>query len=275
VKAELASRNKQNGFTLLELLVATAIFLVICGAIFGLLDLSQKNYSSESMMSGAFQEARLAVDQIVRDFNQSGFPGLEMFSVTPTAASYAVGPVAWDPGYPSGGAAVPCTIGTIAGGGFAGTCLTPGDFDLLIETQLNDSATVEWIRYQLVNGMLYRSVVPKTAGIDPVAATSATGVQVPFLTNVMNNPTAAQMAALKAAYPTMFPAGLPVPIFQFSCDSGTGTVPCPTVIGANSPLNIRDVDITLIVATANPDLQTQKLKLVELYGRGHRLNPTN
>jgi type II secretory pathway component PulJ len=254
----------------MELLVATAIFLVICGAIFGLLDLSQKNYSSETQVSGAFQEARLAVDQIVRDFNQSGYPGLGMFSVTPNAANYAVGPVAWDPGYPVGGAAVPCTIGS--GGG---ACMTPGDFDLIIETQLDNSATVEWIRYQLVNGTLYRSVVAKTAGTDPVTATSATGVQVPFLTNVMNKPTSAQMADLTATYPNMFPGNLAVPIFQFSCDAGAGTVPCSSAVGANSPLNIRDVDITLIVATANRDLQTQKLKLVELNGRGHRLNPTN
>ena len=52
-------------------------------------------------MSGSFQEARLSVDQIVRDFNQSGYPGLGMFSVKPADTSqYAVGPVAWDPGYP-------------------------------------------------------------------------------------------------------------------------------------------------------------------------------
>lgn len=271
--------SQQSGFTLMELLIATTIFLVICGAIFGLLNLSQKNYSSESQLSGAFQEARLAVDQIVRDFNQSGYPGLGMFSVAPNPANYAVAPLAWSPGYPAAGAPVPCTIGTVAGGGFAGSCTTPGDFDLIIETQLNNGAAppqpVEWIRYQLVNGTLYRSVVPKTAGADPVAATSAPGVQVPFLTNVMNNPTAAQRTDLTITYPTMFPGGLPVPIFQYSCDTGAGTVPCPSSLVVNSPLNVRDVNVTLIVATANRDLQTQQLKLVELNGRGHRLNPTN
>ncbi|HEY2121656.1 MAG TPA: prepilin-type N-terminal cleavage/methylation domain-containing protein [Candidatus Acidoferrum sp.] len=260
------SRTREEGFSLLELLVATAIFLVICATMFGLLNLSQRNYSNESQMSGSFQEARLAMDQIVRDFNQSGFPGLGMFSVTPNAANYAVGPVAWSPSYPT----LPCTLG-------GGCNSTPGDFDLIIETQLDNSSTgtVQWIRYQLQNGTLYRSVVPKTAGADPVAATSAPGVQVPFLTNVMNSPSSAQIAEVTATYPTMFPGALPVPIFQFSCDTGAGTVPCPTAVGANSPLNIRDVDITLIVATPVRDAQTQKLKLIELNGRGHRLNPTN
>jgi len=37
----------------MELMIATAIFLVICGAMFGLLQLSQQKYSSETQLSGA------------------------------------------------------------------------------------------------------------------------------------------------------------------------------------------------------------------------------
>ena len=72
--------------------------------------------------------------------------------------------------------------------------MTPGDFDLIVETNLGNGAGVSWIRYQLIGTTLFRAVVPKTAGADPVAATSAAGVMVPFLTNVMNNPSAAQLA---------------------------------------------------------------------------------
>ncbi len=250
----------------MELLFAMAIFMVICGAIFGLLELAQKNYGNESQMSGSFQEARLVVDQIVRDFNQAGYPGAGIFSVKPAdPAKYAIGPVAWDPGYPL----AVCTIGTAGGG----TCATPGDFDLIVETDTGNG--VNWIRYQLLNGTLYRSVAPKVAGVDPVAATSAAGVMVPFLTNVMNNATGAQLAEITATYPTMFPGGQPVPIFQYTCDAGTGTLPCPLAFAANSPYAIRDVDVTLIVATPIRDTQTQRLKIVELSGRAHRLNPAN
>lgn len=266
----VANRIGAKGFTLLELLVATAIFMVICGAIFGLLTLSQRNYSNETQMSGAFQEARLAVDQIVRDFDQAGFPGPGLLSKLPNPGSYAVGPVAWNPGYL---ASQPCNIGT--GGGVI--CATPGNFDLIIETQLENSVGVQWIRYQLLNGTLYRSVVPKTSG-DPVIATTAAGAQVPFLTNVMNQPSAAQLAEINATYPAMFPNGqTSLPVFQYTCDTASGTVSCtdPAAAGANTPSNIRDVDITIIVATPTRDAQTQQLKLVELSGRGHRLNPVN
>ncbi|POA73979.1 hypothetical protein C1882_29085, partial [Pseudomonas sp. FW305-E2] len=82
-------------------MLATAIFLVICAAMFGLLQLSQQKYASESQMTGAFQETRLAIDQIVRDFDVSGYPGQGVFSTLPSNTSeYAVSPVAWQPNYP-------------------------------------------------------------------------------------------------------------------------------------------------------------------------------
>jgi prepilin-type N-terminal cleavage/methylation domain-containing protein len=263
-----APRNtRQAGFTLLELLIATVVFLLVCGAIFGLLDLSQKNYGSETQISSSFQEARLAVDQIVRDFDQAGYPALSMFSVVPAnPANYAFSPVAWSPNYPGG----TCSIGT--GGG--GTCASPGDFDLIVEA--SDGTQVNWIRYQLAGTTLYRAVVPKAQGVDPIAATSGPTVMVPFIVNVMNNPPAAQLAELMAMYPTMFPGGQPVPVFQFTCDTGTGTLPCPAAAGGeNLPTNIRDVDVKLIVRTTQRDLQTQRWRLVELSGRGHRLNPSS
>jgi len=37
--------------------------------------------------------------------------------------------------------------------------------------------------------------------------------------------------------------------------------------------NIREVEVTLIVLTQQPDMQTGRLRLVTLNGRGHRLNP--
>jgi type II secretory pathway pseudopilin PulG len=265
-----STSRTQLGFTVMELLIATAIFLVICGAMFGLLQLSQQKYSSESQLSGAFQETRLAIDQIVRDFDVSGYPAKSLFSSLPADSSqYALSPVAWDPNY----AVSTCFIGTAGGG----TCTSPGDFDLIVETKLGNGTGVSWIRYQLIGTTLFRAVVPKTAAGDPLAATTVPGAMVPFLTNVMNNPPAAQMAQIVASYPAMFPGGVPQPVFSFTCDTPAGLQPCAGAgAGADGlPGNIRDVDITLIVMTRQPDQQTQQLKLVEIIGRGHRVNPSN
>jgi len=263
-----ATPQPESGFTILELMIATGIFMVICAAMFGLLQLSQQKYSSESQLSGAFQEARLAIDQIVRDFNVSGYPGVSVFSKLPAdTTQYAVSPVAWSmPNYPN----TPCFVGTAGGG----TCNnTPGDFDLILETDLGNG--VSWIRYQLNGTTLLRAVVPKTAGASPDAATSVAGAMVPFLTNVMNSPSPAQLAQITAAYPSMYPSGGPQPVFQYSCDTPAGPQPCPAAGNNGVPNRIRDVDITLIVMTRQMDMQTQRLKLVELNGRGHRVNPSN
>ncbi|MGB2677893.1 MAG: prepilin-type N-terminal cleavage/methylation domain-containing protein [Candidatus Acidiferrum sp.] len=260
---EVTPVRNARGFSLVELMVAMAIFLIICAAMFELLQLSQEKYASENQLSGTFQEARLAIDQIARDVNDSGYPSLGMFSNIPTnVAAYVSSPVAWSPNYPTSS----CQVGTAGGG----TCLTPGDFDLILETTVN--GTVSWIRYQLQGTTLNRAVVPKTGG-DPWGPTSAPGVMVPFLTNVMNNATG-QLAQITATYPSMFPNGLPVPIFQYTCDTSASQTPCPIAGASNSPMNVRDVDITLIVMTQQPDMQTHTLKLVELNGRGHRSNPS-
>jgi prepilin-type N-terminal cleavage/methylation domain-containing protein len=55
---------RQEGFSLIELLVALGIFLIVTGAAFTLLGGSQQRYRTESQVLSAFQEARLGLDQI-------------------------------------------------------------------------------------------------------------------------------------------------------------------------------------------------------------------
>lgn len=257
-------QTQQTGFTLIELMVSVAIFIAISGAIFGLLGQSQKSFRTESQLLSSFQEARLGLDQIVRDANASGYPPRNHFDVPPTADKYTAGPLGWAPGYPA-----PCLIGTAGGG----TCTTPGDFDVIFEGDV-DGSGVKWIRYQLVGTTLFRGVANKTVGGDPDAATNAaSGVLLPYVTNVMNNPGAAQIGLIKAAYPAMFPGGVAQPIFQFTCDTAAGTVLCQNAGASNAPANVRDIEVVLIVQTTQRDAQTGKLRLVELNGRGHRINP--
>lgn len=269
-----AQNRDERGFSILELLIAMGIFLAICAAMFELLRMSQEKYSGETQLSAAYQDSRLAMDQILRDFDVAGYPPADMFSVLPQPMYYATTPVAWNPGYTSV-LQSPCTLNQPVVGG--GTCITPGDYDLIIETHLATTdptdRTVKWVWYHLdqASFTLYREVVVKTTN-DPLSEVQAGNSQTPFLKNVMNNP-ASQMSQITANYPTMFPGSVPQPIFQYTCDTPGGPMPCYLAGIYNSPKNIRDVDVTLIVRTPQQDLQTQSLKLVELFGRGHRSNP--
>lgn len=256
--------KRHAGFTLIELMVSVAIFLVISGAMFALLGRSQKSYFTESQVVDSFQEARLGLDQIVRDANDAGYPPQNHFSVLPAANNYAQTPVAWSPGY-SAAIPAPCVVGA--------TCVTPNNFDVIFEE--DNGAGVQWIRYQLPAGTttLWRGVTPKVAGGDPVAATAAAGVMFPYVENVMNNASAAQIAAITASYPTMFPGGNPVPVFNYIIDAPIGgAAGCVAAVG--SPCNIHDIQITLIVQTPQRDLQNNVPRVVELSGRAHRVNPS-
>jgi prepilin-type N-terminal cleavage/methylation domain-containing protein len=268
--------KRQHGFTLIELLVALGIFLLITGAAFTLLGSSQQRYQTESQVLTSFQEARLGLDQMVRDINDAGFPPPTFFSSSYPLQSTS-SPFGWSPGYP---ALSPCQIGTAGGG----TCFSPTDFDIIIETNpnpnpLDPSNQVEWIRYSLQGTTLMRGVVPKASSHDPWVDTSVSGVLVPFVQNVVNQSCPSQIPQCQTAYPGIFPGGTPVPIFSYTCDTPTAPqypLPdCPSAGADNSPANIRDVAITLIVAAPSPDATTGAPRLVQLSGRGRRVNPNH
>lgn len=267
-------RGRENGFSLIELMTALAILVLVCGIAFELLLMTMKKYHSDSQLLSSFQEARFGMDQMIRDINDSGYPPRNQMqgNVAPWPMTYAATPFAWAPTtYPTN----PCTIGT--------NCTIPSDYDLIVETDIdpeNQSSTnyVEWIRYKLIGTTLYRSVVPKLNNptSDPDGASS--GALVPYVQNVMNNPSAAQLATLQAAYPSMFPGGNPVPIFRYICEStpqptfcdGSGPTGTPAY---TDPKHVVGVIVTLIVQAPTADMQTGRPLVVELKGEGRRMNP--
>jgi|SRR5579875_260903 len=270
--------HSHKGFSLIETLVALAMFLVICGAIFKLLNNSQQRFGTESQVLDSFQNARLAMDQIVRDGNDAGYPPLSNFSNAPstcanvTCKQFVNSPIAWYPGYR---ALTPCLIGTAGGG----TCTTPADFDVIFEEDYDNSGTVSWIRYALIGTTLWRGVIAKSNGNSAWAQLNNGNVMLPYVTDVENNASAADIAKFQANYPSMFPGGTPVPIFQYYCPNPANpptppTVLCSTIAAPNnSPMNVTDVEITLIVKTPQRDAQTGAYRLVELNGRAHLINP--
>ena len=147
----LSVRNA--GFSLLELIVATLIFVVITGVVFSVLISAQARFKSEKEFMGAFQQANVAIDQITHDIHGAGYPSKLMFTSSVqgnpgSVTKYAL-PVAWSPSYPN----TPCVIGS---------CISPAPFDLILEEYLGGG--VQWIRYKLVGTVLYRAVVAKTNG---------------------------------------------------------------------------------------------------------------
>lgn len=265
-------RMKQKGFSLIELMVVAAVFTIVTGAVFTVLIVAEQRYKIESEVLNSFNGANVAMDQLTRDIHQAGYPPANSFAAAAPAAVTATQvavPFAWSLGTGYPGAA--CTMG-------GGTCgATPGNFDIIIEENPDPANfnAVQWIRYQLPAGShtLLRAMVPKTAGGDPVAATTvgaAAGGLAPYLDGVMNNASAAEIAAIKQYYPNMFPGNAQVPIFTYYCASAAGPVLCTA---ANGPSDIQEVQITLIVQTSATDMRNRVPRIVTLTGQAERIGP--
>jgi type II secretory pathway pseudopilin PulG len=227
--------DSASGFSLVELLVGTILFTIVTGAVFSLLLSAQLRYQGESNVTQAFQQANVAVDQIVRDVHSAGYPPKSSLSAVvannnANADKYAL-PFSWTPSYP----ATPCTVGS--------TCTVPGDYDLIVEADLGNG--VQWIRYSLVGTTLKRGMAPKVPFADPVGSTES--ALVPYLDNVVNRSKSQ-------------------PIFWYGFDNTTPPQP-------QQPSYIRDVNITLIVQGAQPDPQTRQFRTITMTGQAVRFNP--
>ena len=235
-------RKRANGYSLIELLVATVLFTIIAGTAFSLLFSAQLRYRGDSNVTTAFQQANVAIDQITRDVHSAGYPPPSAFAGPPAPAPDAGAialPFSWSlgAGYPN----APCTVG--------GTCGTiPGDYDLILETDFGDGNGVQWIRYSLQGTTLMRGVAPKQAFRDPIASTD--GQLLPYLDNVQNGP-----------------GNKSLPIFTYSYDN---TIPPPV---PQWPANIREVNVLLIVQSAQADPQTGQFRTITVTGQAARLNP--
>src|SRR6266478_8367772 len=236
-------KRSADGFSLVELLVGTILFTIVTGIAFSLLMSAQLRYQGESTTTEAFQQANVALDQIVRDVHSAGYPPMGSLSVAVTnnsanANRYAL-PFAWTPNYPT----TPCTVGV------GGTCTVPGQYDLIVEADLG-SGVVQWIYYSLQTTTLMRGVAQKKAFADPVTETSQ--YSVPYLENVMNGSNS-------------------LPIFSYVCDAGQTQQPCDGT--TQLPSSIREVNVSLMVRSLQPDPQTQQYRTITLNGQATRFNP--
>lgn len=229
-------QRRVNGYSLLELLVATLLFTIIAGTVFSLLLSAQLRYRGDSGVTAAFQQANVAIDQITRDVHSAGYPPANSFdaAVTQNSPQLMAVPFSWSPGYPY----APCIVG--------GNCgAVPGQYDLILETDLGDGNGVQWIRYSLQGTTLMRGMTPKPKGAwaDPVASTA--GVLLPYLDNVQNG-------------------NKSLAIFSYFDNTNSP---------AQQPSNIRKINIDLIVQSAQPDPQTGQFRTITLTGQAVRFNP--
>src|ERR1700738_44004 len=82
MKKRNIKHQRQQGFSLLEILVAVLILGVVTGGVLSQMDLAVQRSNAEQVKLDGFQEARDFVDQFFRDINQIGFPNLRTADTT-------------------------------------------------------------------------------------------------------------------------------------------------------------------------------------------------
>ena len=271
-----------SGFSMIELMIVMVIFLIVTGAVFGLLNVAQQRYRAEQQLLESLQGARLGIEQLTRDIHRAGFPPLNGFDTT--SADWAD-----ENGVPVNRIAVPlvgmvgnnvvqtCTVN----GGFS-PCTIPNPWELVIETDLEPDGTVDWIYYRLdtpgnavnhppigggadpVTRTLYRAVAPKSCtGPIPWIPMQCTGANpaasggTPFVDNVVQDPALGVTAANPA-------------VFVYVCrDLNLDGVPDPTC----TPENIQDVRIQLQARAQNRDMRTRQVRALTLLSTARIMNP--
>lgn len=274
-------RTRQAGFSLIELMVVMVIFLIVTGAVFGLLNVAQVRYRSEQQFLDSLQGARIALEQITANVHRAGFPGVNGYdTVTPTSLWVAAG------GVPAERVAVPF-VG-IRGGAIDQTCLIdtsnptlstctiPNAFELVIETDLDPENTitpaqVEWVYYRLdtpgnalaspptgggMTRTLYFRISPKQCGGMPWTPVTCpggkpVGTGTPMVDNIINDPAA-------------YAANPDEAVFRYTCASGATTC---------TPENIQEVRIVLRARAFSQDIQTRGVRALTLQSVARRVNP--
>jgi prepilin-type N-terminal cleavage/methylation domain-containing protein len=156
------NKNREHGFTLIEMMIVIAILATVTGGIFLQLNTAQERINTEQTKVDNFDEARDFVDQFFRDINQIGYPNGHMMNfLSPTLTTaqadshVAVGLVKIDAN------------------------------SIWFEGDVNGTGVVQSVQYK-INGAnltvcalcLQRSSVDKVSGTAPLSQASSWGTEV-------------------------------------------------------------------------------------------------
>ncbi|MBI1955314.1 MAG: prepilin-type N-terminal cleavage/methylation domain-containing protein [Acidobacteria bacterium] len=255
--------SKQQGFSLVEMLISMVVLLVVVGAVLQLMSQSQQRSVATATVQDATSMLRDSVDQMVRDIRLAGYPAPNSYPCPPPA-----------------GATYGACLTYLNSGYIAGGILVANPYAIQFEADTDGDNRAEMFDYELQvptggatggcaaltenddlsSPTLMRSMVVKNAD----GTVPAVDFQ-PFLENIQN-------CTLSTAIFIYCPAP---PTSPTTAPFGPG---CPTMTNypdssLPAPRNTRIVMIRLQVQSAVRDPQTGQFLNVEQYGLAERINP--
>jgi prepilin-type N-terminal cleavage/methylation domain-containing protein len=215
---------RQDGFSLLEMLLSMLILTLIMGVVFEQLSAAQYRTANEQAKLDDFQQVRDFVDQFFRDINQIGDPNSRIFDLSGGT---------WSP---------PLASPVVNDSRFAIGLVKIDNNGIQFEASVNGISTVQSIQY-VVNGSGNCSLCLQRSQADKVTGSPFTGQSTNWGTEVNDL--------------------VSNPIFKYYDTTGTQITSLPvdisTAAGANTIATVKTIQINLRVNDPTViDLQTGK-----------------
>jgi len=81
----------KKGFTLIELLIAMVVGLVVLAATYSVFTIQNKTLTTQEKLASSYQNARIAMDMMIRDISMAGYNHTGTGSTVPTPLSRCAG----------------------------------------------------------------------------------------------------------------------------------------------------------------------------------------
>jgi prepilin-type N-terminal cleavage/methylation domain-containing protein len=180
MNANCQAGNRQNGFSLFEMMVVVLILGIVSAGIFVQIDTAQQRAYTEQVKLDNFQEARDFVDQFFNDINEIGYPNSRMVDTTS---------LSWSPALTTQ-SAYSWTNAYINDNRLAMGLVMVGANSIQFEGDMNGNGVVQSVMY-MINGSgncslcLQRSQVAKVSGNPLTGQTQNWGTET---NDVISNP---------------------------------------------------------------------------------------
>lgn len=300
--------KRQAGFSLIELMIVLLIFMVVSAVIFGLINVAQIRYRSEQQFLDSFKSSRDAVDLMVRDIRNAGYPPPFTYAgnlpvppggptpvltpapvpwTDPAAAGqtlqnrFSAGIVGFNAGFLRD---MTCTVN-----GGANPCRVPNDWDMVLELDVDPennpiagAPTVELVRYTLCWADPAGPCLPVSQAGPPPNRTVWL-VRAISTKDMVANPTgslagiAPPLTSSVALVEVIIQSPLVAP--NAILPDGSRNTPMFQYIcsGGAAFCTVEQIDsviVTVRTRGATQDIQTRRFRAVTVQGMARRLNPS-
>jgi prepilin-type N-terminal cleavage/methylation domain-containing protein len=249
-------RNRQFGFTLIEMVMTLAILSIVLGVVLRQIQVVQQRSQTEASKTDMTQQAREGLDEMIHDIHMAGYPNAKMYWSSALSSPMINDNRVAAGCDPSTGGCTGATSGLIKITG--GTSSSP---ELWLEGDVDGDGVVDVVRYRYV-----------TSATNGAAGTQCPCIERGWGPKLNADPVSSQAVTWSVLIENMTTSGFSIAAYDVY--GATVNINSPLTLTANTTAiqSIRTVAITLSVKGSQLDMPTKQYPTVVLSGLGQFRN---